>query len=88
MVNNLEKKGKWSGAQQNQQNDLCAQWNQIRLSIHPVWSACTELYEYLKDPMLLHADSKDSAFTERMHGLIEVFAGHFDGFVMPQLIWL
>ena len=40
--------------------------------------------------MFLHADSKDSDQTERMHRLICVFAGrngHFVGFDMRQLMY-
>ena len=69
---------------------VCQGKTQISLGICPVWSEsslCTQ--SVAEDPMLLHADSKDSDQTGRMPRLIWVFAertGHFVGFVMWRLI--
>ena len=49
---------------------------QISLGIHPVWSESSLCTQWVaKDPMLLHADSKDSDQTGQMPRLIWVFAG-------------
>ena len=63
---------------------------QISLGICPVWSESSPCAKWVaKDPSFLDADSEDSDQTGRMPRLIWVFAGrtgHFDGFVMRQLI--
>ena len=62
---------KWATTWQNQQNDLFHQSDQSSL--------CTQWIA--KNPMYLHADSKDSDQTGRMSRLIWVFAGHTGHFI-------
>ena len=68
---------------------LCPAKTQISLGIRPVWSESSQCTQWVaEDPVFLHADSKDSDQTGRMHRLICVFAwrnGHFAGFVMRRL---
>ena len=61
---------------------------QISLGIRPVWSESSLGAQWVaKDPMFLHADSKDSDQTGRMPRLIRVFAGRTGnvGFVMRHI---
>ena len=65
--------------------------SQISLGIRPVWSVSSICAQWVaKEPMFLHADSKDADQPGRMPRLIWVFAGrtgHFAGFIMLRLIW-
>ena len=79
----------WATARKPTKQPVHPAKTQISLGICPVWSEssrCT--LRVAKDPILLHADIKDSDQTGRMPKLIWVFTGHighFVGFVMRQL---
>ena len=49
----------WAGARLNQQNDVCAQWIQIRLSIHQSDQSLLCALLIAKGPKFLHTISKD-----------------------------
>ena len=80
----------WAAAQQNQQNDLCAQ-RRLRSALASAQSnqssLCTQWVA--EDPMFHHADSEDFDQTRQMPRLIRVFAVctcHSVGFFMRRLI--
>ena len=58
----IDKVDTWATTQQNQQNDLCAQWRLINLGIHPVSSVSPPCAHWVvKDPVFLHVDKEDWA---------------------------
>ena len=62
-----------------------AKTQQISLGIHPVWSESSQCAQWVaKNPMFLHADSKDPDQTGQMPRLIWVFAWHSCHFVIPN----
>ena len=80
----------WATAQQNQQNDMWAQWRHRSAwastrSDHWESSLCT--LWVAKDPTFLHSDCKDTGQTVWMHRLIWAFAGCTGGFVVRWLIY-
>ena len=80
----------WAAPWQNQQNGLCAE-RRLRSAWASGQSDQSSLCAFwiAEDPGFLHADSKDSDQTVRMHRMIRVFdrrKGQFVGFVVRRLI--